>query len=120
MTRARRAPELSAILTCDSCCTMAISPSRLSRPPANVSVSTRAEFPRCAPCRPSWRRADRAQLYRIRERLRRPAEFEAELLLGQHRQLLRQLVRLELPQPLRPVFPFRRHLTAPPASRTST
>src|SRR6266576_1610743 len=69
-----------------------------------------------------FRRATEAltnQLQRIRERLGRAAEFEPEALLRQHRQLLRQLVGLELAQSVGPVFPFRRHTTAPPASRTS-
>src|SRR5439155_23343965 len=68
---------------------------------------------------PSDVAANRAQLQRIRERLRRAAEFETESVLGQHRQLLRQLVGLELAPSLGPVLAFRRHATAPPASRTS-
>src|SRR5947208_7886527 len=59
----------------------------------------------------------RAELQRVRDRLGTAAERQAEALLHQERELLLELVGLELPQPLG-LLP--RHATAPPASRTST
>src|SRR5204862_5848684 len=59
----------------------------------------------------------RAELQRVRDRLGTAAERQAAALLHQERELLLQLVGLELPQRLG-LLP--RHATAPPASRTST
>src|SRR5437773_7827616 len=63
ITRAVRAPELSAILTIDSCwITLAspTAPARRSQLPAIAWSSTGGASPRCAPCRRPWRPARRA------------------------------------------------------------
>src|ERR1041385_5143753 len=98
MTSARRAPELSAILSIDSCCTTLPLLRQNGLDPRDLAT-------------------EGAQLQRILDRLGGPPESEAEPLLREHRELLLQLLVLHLPQGLGLLA---RHPSAPPASRTWT
>src|SRR5207237_1446284 len=103
MTSARRAPELSAILSIDSCCTTV---------PPSAALPLRQHGPAARALA-----ADGPQLQRVLDRLGGPPEPQAEPFLREHRELLLQLLALHLPQRFRFLA---RHPSAPPVSRTST
>src|SRR5437870_2468145 len=99
MTSARRAPELSAILSIDSCCTTV--------PPPPPLLRALDDFDH-APALGLRQRAGFDDAYRV-------ARLRVGLVVG--RELLLQLLVLHLPQGLGLLA---RHPSAPPASRTST